>query len=123
MTERAGRTPRQSFPDASLFPLRRAFALRLFALLAHRAALELELDVAQLDDVVVDQVVLLDLLVVDEAAVRAVEVRDLVLAAIVADGGVLARDLLVGEDDVAVGRGAGRSCPRAGGSPRPCAGR
>src|SRR6266852_6008768 len=78
----------------------------LLPLLAERATLELELDVPQLDDVVVDQIVLLDLLVVNEAAVRAVQVGDLELAALVADGGVLARDLLVGEDDVAVGGGA-----------------
>src|ERR1700674_4344846 len=78
----------------------------LFALLAHGAAFELELDVAQLDDVVVDQIVLLDLLVVDEAAVGAVEVGDLELAALEADGGVLARQLLVGEHHVAVGGGA-----------------
>src|SRR6266403_2185571 len=73
----------------------------LLALLAHGAALELELDVPELDDVV-----LLHLLVVHEGAVRAVEVGDLELPALVAEGGVLAGDLLVGEDDVAVGRGA-----------------
>src|SRR2546426_3094514 len=81
----------------------RIFTSSLVALLAHRAALELELDVAQLDDVVVDEVVLLHLLVVDEGAVRAVEIDDLELARLVADGGVLARDLLVGEADVDVG--------------------
>src|SRR5882672_11458992 len=75
----------------------------LLARLAHRAALELELEVPELDDVVVDQVVLLHLLVVDEGAVRAVEVGDLELPALEAEGGVLAGDLLVGEDDVAVG--------------------
>jgi len=58
----------------------------LLALLAHRAALELELDVPELDDVVVDQVVLLHLLVVDEGAVRAVEVGDLELPALEAEG-------------------------------------
>src|SRR6059058_2865268 len=78
----------------------------LLALLSHRPALELELDVAELDDVVVDQVVLLDLLVVDETAVRAVQVRNLELAPLVADGGVLARELFVGEHHVAVGGGA-----------------
>src|SRR5258706_8826753 len=78
----------------------------LLTVLAHGPALELELDVTQLDDVVVDQIVFLDLLVVDEAAVGAVEVRDLELAALEADGGVLARELLVGEDHVAVGGGA-----------------
>src|SRR5437660_11767183 len=81
-------------------------ALGLVAFLAERAALELELDVSQLDDVVVDQVVLLRLLVIDEGAVRAVEIGDLELSAFVADGGVLARDLLVGEHHVAVRGGA-----------------
>src|SRR5215470_5748319 len=38
----------------------------LLPFFADRAALELELDVSQLDDVVVDEVVLLHLLVVDE---------------------------------------------------------
>src|SRR6267143_4451472 len=78
----------------------------LLALLAHRAALELELDVPELDDVVVDQVVLLHLLVVHESAVRAVEIGDLELPALVAHGGVLAGDLLVGEHDVAIRRRA-----------------
>src|SRR3989440_1154692 len=78
----------------------------LLPLLAERAALELELDVSQLHDVVVDQVVLLHLLVIDEGPVGAVQVGDLELAALVADGGVLARDLLVGEHHVAVGGGA-----------------
>src|SRR5947199_6548315 len=80
------------------------FTSPLLSLLAQCAALELELDVAKLDDVVVDQVVLLDLLVVDEGAVRAVEIGDLEFSALVPDGGVLAGDLLVGEHDVAVGR-------------------
>src|SRR5216684_7300596 len=83
----------------------------LLPLLAERATLELELDVPQLDDVVVDQVVLLHLLVVDEAAVRAVQVGDLELAALVTDGGVLARDLLVGEGHVAVRRRAEHVLP------------
>src|SRR4051812_17439884 len=75
------RDGRSSAPAAINFP-RCVFTLKsLFALLAHRPALELELDVAELDDVVVDEVVLLDLLVVDEASVRAVEVGDLELAA------------------------------------------
>src|SRR3981189_2573414 len=85
----------------------------LLALLAHGAALELELDVPELDDVVVDQVVLLHLLVVHEGAVRAVEVGDLELPALVAEGGGLAGDLLVGEDDVAVGRRAEHVLPGA----------
>src|SRR6266403_590838 len=80
----------------------------LLALLAHGAALELELDVPELDDVV-----LLHLLVVHEGAVRAVEVGDLELPALVAEGGVLAGDLLVGEDDVAVGRRAEHVLPGA----------
>src|SRR6266446_10180440 len=78
----------------------------LLPLLAERAALELELDVSQLDDVVVDEVVLLHFLVVDEGPVRAVEIGDLEFPSFVADGGVLARDLLVREHDVAVRRGA-----------------
>src|SRR5712691_2117228 len=83
----------------------------LFPLLAERATLELELDVPQLDDVVVDQVVLLHLLVVDEGAVRAVQVGDLELTALVTDGGVLARDLLVGQHHVAVRRRAEHVLP------------
>src|SRR2546428_6595663 len=85
----------------------------LLPLLAERAALELELDVSQLDDVVVDEVVLLHLLVVHEGAVGGVEVRDLELATLVPDGGVLARHLLVGEHHVAVGRGAEHVLPHA----------
>src|SRR4030081_1584447 len=103
---RAREAPRSLSRDASS-------RSSLLALLAHGAALELELDVPELDDVVVDQVVLLHLLVVHEGAVRAVEVGDLELSALVAEGGVLAGDLLVGEHDVAVGRGAEHVLSRA----------
>src|SRR5882672_11659719 len=59
------------------------FTSTLLALLADGTALELELDVPELDDVVVDQVVLLDLLVVHEGAVGAVQIGDLELPAFI----------------------------------------
>src|SRR5438477_5840388 len=70
------------------------------------AALELELHLAQLDHVVVDQVVPLHALAVDEAAIAAVEVRDMEFPALVADGAVLARDALAGQHHGALRAGA-----------------
>lgn len=73
---------------------------------ASHHALELEPNVTEGEHVVVDELLLLHPFVVHIGAIARIQVRQMKLAALVANDAMLSRDAAIGEDDVAIHRGS-----------------